>query len=98
MLKEIKSETVRGTILDRPNFTECRPKTQTLPYLVLTDTPYSYDGVSTGREESVKCWVQLQGIDPVSVVLLHLVSNNIGNLTDTSRLAVHEVIKRDDKI
>lgn len=60
---------------------------------MLIDTPYSYDGVSTGREKSVKCWVQLQGIDPISVVLLHFISNNIGNLTNTSRLAVYEVIK-----
>jgi hypothetical protein len=56
-----------------------------LTYLVLIDTPYSYDGVSTCCEESVECWVQLQGIDSIPIVFLHFISNYIRNLMGTNR-------------
>lgn len=41
---------------------------------MLIDTPYSYDGVSTCCEESVECWVQLQGIDYLEFSALLLIS------------------------
>lgn len=61
-----------------------------LPYLVLIDAPYPYDGVSTRREKPVEGWVQLQGIDSISIVLLHFISDHIGNLTNESSFAFHE--------
>lgn len=65
--------------------------TQPLPYLVLIDTPYPNDGISTCCEKSIEGWVQLQGIDSISIVLLHFISNNIGNLTSESTFAFYEV-------
>lgn len=53
-------------------------------HLVLIDTPYSDDGVPPRGEEPVERWVQLQGIDSIPVILLHFISNNIGNLADTN--------------
>lgn len=61
------------------------------PHLVLIDAPYPDDGVSAGCEKSVQGGVQLQGIDSISIVLLHFISNNIGNLTSESTFAFYEV-------
>lgn len=55
------------------------------PHLVLIDTPYSDDGVPPCGEEPVECWVQLQGINSIAIVLLHFISNNIGNLADINK-------------
>lgn len=55
------------------------------PHLVLIDAPYSDDGVPPCGEEPVECWVQLQGINSISIVLLHFISDNIGNLADTNK-------------
>lgn len=49
-------------------------------YFVLVDAPYPDDGVPSSGEEPVQRRVQLEGIDPVAVVLLHLISNDIGHL------------------
>lgn len=49
-------------------------------YLVLVDAPYPDDGVPPSREEPVQRRVQLQRVHPISIVLLHLVSNDIGHL------------------
>lgn len=63
----------------------------TPPYLVLVDAPNPDDGVPPCREQSVECWVQLQGVDSISVVLLHFISNNIGDLTNTATYAFCEI-------
>lgn len=57
-----------------------RAREAVLTDLVLIDTPYPYDGVPPCREESVQRRVQLKRIYPVPVVLLHFISNHIGNL------------------
>ena len=48
---------------------------------MLVDAPYPDDGVSPSGEEPVKSWVELESIHPISIVLLHLISNDIGHLT-----------------
>ena len=47
---------------------------------MLVDTPYPDDGVSPSSEEPVERRVQLECVHPISVVLLHLISNDIGHL------------------
>lgn len=49
-------------------------------YFVLINAPYPDDRVSSSCEESVQRWVQLKCIHPVSIILLHLISNDIGHL------------------
>lgn len=50
-------------------------------YLVLVHTPYPDDGVSSSGEEPVQRRIQLERIHPVSIVLFHFISNDIGHLT-----------------
>lgn len=47
---------------------------------MLVDTPYPDDGIPSSSKEAVKRRVQLECIHPIAIVLLHLVSNNIGHL------------------
>lgn len=49
-------------------------------YFVLINTPYSNDRVSSCCEESVQSRVKLEGVHPISIILFHLVSNNVGDL------------------
>lgn len=58
---------------------------------MLTDTPYPYDGVPAGREQSVQRWVQLQSIDAIAIVLLDLIANNVRHLPNTYGDAFQEV-------
>lgn len=51
-------------------------------YLVLVDTPYPNDRVPASGEETIECWVELQCIYPISIVLLHLISNDVRHLRD----------------
>lgn len=46
-------------------------------YFVLVDAPYPDDGVPPCSEEPVQSRVELECIHPVSIVLLHLISNDI---------------------
>ena len=52
-------------------------------YFVLVDTPYPDDGVSSSSEEPVQRRVELECVHPIAIVLLHLVSNDIGHLQHT---------------
>lgn len=47
---------------------------------MLVDAPYPNDGVSASREEAVQGRVELQGVHPIAVILLHLIPNHIGYL------------------
>lgn len=51
-----------------------------LTYLVLVHAPYPDDGVPSGGEEPVQSRIQLERVHPVSIVLFHLISNDIGHL------------------
>lgn len=49
-------------------------------YFVLIDAPYADDGVSSRGEQAVQSRVQLQGVHAVPIVLLHFISDHVGNL------------------
>lgn len=56
---------------------------------MLIDAPYADDGVSARGEEAVQSGVQLQGVHPVTVVLLDFVSDHVGNLKAHSDTPLH---------
>lgn len=62
---------------------------------MLVDTPYPDDRVPPSSEEPVQRWVQLECIHPISIVLLHLISNDIGHLkhSENSEHAATSVCK-----
>lgn len=49
-------------------------------YFVLINTPYPDDRVSPCGEEPVQRRVELEGVHPIPIILLHLVSNDVGDL------------------
>lgn len=49
-------------------------------YFVLVDTPYPDDRVPSSSEEPIQCGVKLERVHPISIVLLHLISNHVRHL------------------
>lgn len=48
-----------------------------IQYLMLVHAPYPDDWVSSGCEEPIERRVELESIHPISVVFLHLISNDV---------------------
>lgn len=54
-------------------------------YFMLVDAPYPDDRIPSSSEEAVQCRVQLECIHPISIILLHLISNDVGHLANEKK-------------